>query len=75
MRNASVPPELHVRVARLVIDETALDGDVNGADRFETLVRSALMDRLNGDRSPRSNVIANTVAERVTAAIEPSKGR
>ena len=75
MKNRHPSPELHVRVGRLVIDETAVDGDINRAGRFESLVHSALVDRLNGDRSPRSNVVANTVAERVMSAIEPIKGR
>jgi hypothetical protein len=68
-------PDLHVRIARLVIDATALDEGFDRSDRLESLVRSALQQRLDGDRSNRSHVVANTIADRVTSAIEPLKGR
>jgi hypothetical protein len=75
MKRFTSSPDVHVRIARLVIDAKALDETVDRSDRFESLVRSALQQRLDGNRSNRAHVVANTIADRVTSAIEPLKGR
>jgi hypothetical protein len=74
--------DLHVHVGRLVIDAAALEGGRPRREVLEASLRSALERQLQGgsvDSTPgaghRSNPIAETIAARVTTAIEPTKGR
>ena len=80
------PPELHVRVGRLVIDAAVLGESGPRTEAFHGLLRSALVQHLDGmpandsstpqtTRSIVAHAVADAVTARQTPAIVHNRGR